>query len=81
MLCVPLLYSKNWSAEVNGKEADVLNINGGLIGVTLENGENKVEIRYEVPYFRIAVYISLVSLAVVLLLFIIPFPKKRREQN
>ncbi len=81
MLCVPLLYSKNWSAEVNGKEADVLNINGGLIGVTLENGENKVEIRYEVPYFRIAVYISLVSLALVLLLFIIPFPKKRREQN
>ena len=52
MLCVPLLYSSCWSAAVNGSDAEVYNINGGLTGIKVGKGLSHVEMRYSVPYFR-----------------------------
>ena len=78
LLCVPLLYSENWSATVNGESCDIMNVNGGLLGITLDKGTSRVEIRYEVPYFKYGVYVSLASLVIALLLFIVP-ERKRKE--
>lgn len=46
MLCVPLIYSDNWSAYVDGVETTVHNINGGLVGIRLPAGDHQVTIAY-----------------------------------
>lgn len=76
VLCVPMIYSKNWSAVVNGTRTEVMNINGGMIGILLDEGENRVAIHYAVPYFKEGLYVSLISLGLLLLLFIIPLRRK-----
>ena len=79
VLCVPLLYSENWKAYVNGSKADLMNINGGMLGVTLEKGENRVMIRYAVPYFKVGMYVSLAALVGVLVLCVVPFGRKKER--
>ena len=79
VLCVPLLYSENWKAYVNGNKADLMNINGGMLGVTLEKGENRVMIRYAVPYFKVGMYVSLAALVGVLVLCVVPFGRKKER--
>ncbi|MDO4805412.1 MAG: YfhO family protein [Lachnospiraceae bacterium] len=77
VLCVPLIYSKNWTAVVNGTQTEVMNINGGLLGILLDEGENRVAIRYAVPHFKIGAFVSIASLCILLLLFVIPLTKRR----
>ena len=79
VLCVPLLYSENWKAYVNGNKAELMNINGGMLGVTLEKGENRVMIRYAVPYFKVGMYVSLAALVGVLVLCVVPFGRKKER--
>ena len=70
MLCVPLLYSDNWQAEVNGEPVPVRNINGGLTGIPLKEGSCSVVMRYRLPGFPAAAAVSAVSC---LLLFALIF--------
>ncbi|HAE44493.1 MAG TPA: hypothetical protein DCG37_02695 [Lachnospiraceae bacterium] len=81
LLCVPLLYSRNWKAYVDGEEAVITNVNGGLLGITLNKGTNKVVLKYAIPYFKYGVGLSLASLAVMLLLFILPTRRKKEEPS
>ena len=71
MLCIPLLYSGNWTALVNGSPAPVENINGGLIGVYLPAGEADVTLTYALPKFSLAVSVSLIACGVWVVLFIL----------
>ena len=63
MLCVPLLYSKNWTAEVNGERAPVVNINGGLTGIPLRGGSCSVVMKYRLPGFSASVFVSAAACA------------------
>ena len=47
MLCIPIVYNQRWRAQVDGKEIEIHNINGGLIGIELEPGEHTVKLVYE----------------------------------
>ncbi|MGX8704296.1 MAG: YfhO family protein, partial [bacterium] len=78
MLCVPILFTGRWSATVNGKPAQVLNINGGLCGIPLEEGENDVVMTYTLPFFSISVIISLVTAAVLLAVLIIWAARRKK---
>lgn len=66
MLCVPLIYSQYWHATVNGKEATVHNINGGLIGIELQPGETDIGIEYANHLFKVGNCISIAGLVVFL---------------
>jgi hypothetical protein len=46
MLCVPLIYSDNWSAYIDGVETTVRNINGGLVGIRIPAGDHRVTFAY-----------------------------------
>ncbi len=70
MLCVPLLYSKNWNARVNGDPVPVENINGGFTGIYLAPGTSNVELVYSLPHFGLAVTVSLAACGLWLLLFL-----------
>ena len=69
MLCIPLLYSGNWTASVNGTKTDVSSINGGLTGIPLEAGISQVVLKWETPFF----YTGLVLSAAVLIAWVVLF--------
>lgn len=67
MLCVPLLYSDGWNAQIDGIDAKVYNINSGLCGVEIPAGEHQVVIHYEPPYQKMGIGISAGGLLVYVL--------------
>ncbi len=79
MLCVPIPYTANWTATVNGKPVQVQNINGGLCGVELPKGSCRVKMTYALPYLRLAATVSAGALGVWLILFILPFGRKKKQ--
>lgn len=80
VLCIPLLYSGNWHASVNGEEVPVMNINGGLCGIRLKRGTSEVRMSYVEPHFKTAVRISMVSVVLWIGLFVWSFIRKRRDE-
>lgn len=82
MLCIPLLYTPNWNATVNGSKVQVFNINGGLCGISLPKGTCEIKMTYEIPNFGIAVKVSAVSAGLCFLIGIIPpFRRKREDED
>ena len=81
MLCIPLLYTSNWNATVNGSKVQVFSINGGMCGITLPKGTCEVKMTYEIPNFGIAVKVSAISAGVCLLIGIIPPFRRKKEED
>ncbi len=81
MLCIPLLYSDNWTASVNGVKTGVENINGGLVGIPLSEGTSEVALVWQIPYFGFSVIFSGVAFAAAIVLFIAPPFRKRRRRS
>ena len=80
MLCIPLLYSDNWTAEVNGEKQSPENINGGLVGIPLSKGTSDVVLTWHVPYLLFGLIISAAALIIWLIFFIAPpFGRRRRS--
>lgn len=51
-------YSKGWSAEVNGKPADVEKVSYGFMAVKADSGSNTIKFRYETPGLKHGAVIS-----------------------
>lgn len=81
MLCIPLLYSDNWTARVNGVKTGVENINGGLVGIPLSEGTSEVALVWQIPYFGFSVIFSGIAFAAAIVLFIAPPFRKRRRRS
>ena len=58
MLCVPLLYSGNWSVTVDGQPAQAVSINGGLVGVPLSQGTHSVAFSYVNAHYGMGLALS-----------------------
>lgn len=69
MLQVPITYSNNWQATIDGKHAEVQNINNGFIGVLIPSGEHEIIIRYRIPFTSIS--LSITCLGVLLYIVLI----------
>lgn len=80
MLCIPLLFSDNWTALVNGRPANVQNINGGLVGVALPEGTSEVILTWKLRWMEIFLCISGAALLFALIIFIFP-PFRKNRQN
>lgn len=52
-----------WTAEVNGEPAEILDING-MMAIQIHEGENKIEVKYEVPFLREGKIISIIGIVV-----------------
>ncbi len=55
-------YSEGWTAEVNGEPVDVEKVSYGFMAVRAEKGANIITFRYKTPGFQTGLYISAVSL-------------------
>lgn len=73
-------YSEGWTAEVNGKPADVERVSYGFMAVRADEGENKIVFRYRTPGLLGGAIISLISVIVLAayLLIIRIFDRRRR---
>ena len=78
VLCVPLPYSRSWQADVDGTAADIISINGGLIGIALESGSHTITMTYRVPGLTASAIVSLLTLIAYLILLI---GQLRRERQ
>lgn len=56
-------FDKGWTAEVNGKKTEILNVNG-LMAVTVETGDNSIEFVNRNMYLRVGFLITIVSFAI-----------------
>lgn len=61
MLCIPLIYSDNWKASVDGVSVEIENVNGGLVGIPLGSGVHQIQLTYTAPLQTIGTVCSLVS--------------------
>jgi uncharacterized membrane protein YfhO len=57
-------FDRGWRAFQDGQPAQTLKADIGLLGVALETGEHKVELRYRTPFLRTALAVSLASLLI-----------------
>lgn len=63
---------------VKGKEVEKYAVNGGFIGIPIENGENKIEMYFMPDDFKEGV---LMSGSGIILLFILAFFEYRSKKN
>lgn len=57
-------FDLGWRAFQDGKPTQVLKVDVGLLGVVLDAGEHKVELRYRTPFLGYAIAVSLLSLSI-----------------
>ena len=73
-------YSKGWTAEVNGKKADVERVNEGFMAVRAETGKNTIVFRYRTPYLAAGIIISICA-AAALAVYVLLFRRKDGKDN
>lgn len=71
-------YDDGWTAYVNGKPADIEKVSYGFMAVKADEGNNKIEFRYETPGLKAGAVISVIGL-ISLGVYIIIFRKKKSE--
>ena len=57
-------FDRGWHAFQDGREAQVLKADVGLLGVVLDSGEHTVELRYRPPFLYFGAAVSFVSLLI-----------------
>jgi len=71
VLCIAIPYAQGWSAKINGKDVELLNCNLMYMGVELEEGNNQVELHYEMPGFKLGILCSVIFGGVLLVYMIV----------
>ena len=79
MFCVPLLWTRGFTATVNGEKAAVQNINGGLIGIEVPSGTSEIVLTYRGIYMRAAAIISACALLIWIILFFMPLWEHKED--
>ncbi|MBQ2774426.1 MAG: YfhO family protein [Clostridia bacterium] len=73
-------HDDGWSAEVNGEEAKIYTLNGGMMGVVVPDGESDISFKFVTPGLRLGALISLLSFAVLGAYSVVCLIKKRKAE-
>ena len=73
-------YSDGWTAEVNGKAADIELVDDGFMAVKGETGDNTIIFRYKTPGLKIGVLLT-ISGAVILAAYILICRKNKNDND
>lgn len=72
MLFLSIPYtSKGWKARVDGEEVEIIRTNIMYMGIPVSNGEHKIELTYSTPYLRIGIIVSVISLLITIIAYIL----------
>ena len=69
-------FDSGWRATINGKNTEIVKMNGAFLGVKLQKGNNEIKLTYIPRYFKVSALLSLINL--ILLLLIIYFEKRKK---
>lgn len=64
VLVVQTPFDRGWEAWQDGKPVPAVKVDVGLLGVGLDSGQHKIELRYQTPFLRLGLAIALGSLLV-----------------
>ena len=67
ILCFAIPYSKGWTAQIDGKEAALMQANTMYMAVALEPGTHRVVLAYHTPLLKEKIWISICGMAAVLM--------------
>lgn len=71
-------FDKGWEAKVNGKDAAIIMVDGGLSAILVESGNNAISLRYFPPFVKTGLYFTLLGL---LIFGMLVFNEKFRRSN
>lgn len=74
-------YNKGWNIYIDGEKAELLKVNYGFIGAYLEAGNHDIVLRYQIPYFKISLVISLIGVALIIVWCIYWNKKGKQIEN
>lgn len=69
-------FDSGWRATINGKNTEIVKMNGAFLGIKLQKGNNEIKLTYIPRYFKISSLLSLIS--IMLLLIIICLEKRKK---
>ncbi len=69
-------YNSGWKVFVDGKEGKMLKANYIMRAVSLNSGQHRVEFIYDLPSFKLNIYISHIILFLIILITVIFFVKR-----
>ncbi|QNN51852.1 YfhO family protein [Nocardioides mesophilus] len=75
------LVRDGWSATVDGEPAPLVHGNHALAAVPVPAGEHRVQLSYAAPGLRTGLLVSLTSVAVSVLLLVVPIVRRRRGRG
>ncbi len=78
LLVLSEIFYPGWQATVNGHAARIYKVDGGLRGVVVEAGENRVKLQYRPWSFIIGSTLSLIAFSGTLLAVLLSWLKSRR---
>lgn len=74
-------YEEGWKAYVDGKEQEIVPLlEGGFIGLRLEQGEHEVELRFTAPYSVEGKWLSFCGLILLIILIIWDLYDKKKDK-
>ena len=79
ILCITVPYEEGWTAYVDGQETEILRANYAFMGLNLSEGHHEIVLRFHVPYLTEGVIVSLASLCITVILFVVM--KKRNPKK
>lgn len=71
ILCLSVPYNRGWTAYVDGKRQEILNVNYAFMGLSLKEGSHKIEFRYSTPGLGIGVLLFGLSVCILVVIRII----------
>ena len=70
-------FDSGWRATINGKNTEIVKMNGAFLGVKLQKGNNEIKLTYIPRYFKISGLLSLISIMVLLIIICL----EKRKNN
>ena len=79
LVCFSVPYCKGWSAEINGKPAEVDKINGGLCGIRVPEGLCEITFTYKTPGLNIGIICTVAGILLFAIYMVIVKLTKRQK--
>lgn len=69
-------FDSGWRATINGKNTEIIKMNGAFLGIKLQKGNNEIKLKYIPRYFKISALLSLISIMALLIIICLEKRKK-----
>lgn len=81
LMCVAIPFQTGWSVTVDGVPEKIYKANDRYLGVILTKGEHDVELRYNRPFQKEGVALTIVGVAAFVTLLIIVEVRRKKKKN